>query len=52
VNVKGGAGLAGLIILGLSPSYQDWKQSPDRHGEFLAYYAVAIALVYWGIIRP
>jgi hypothetical protein len=41
--------LAGFIVLGLSPSFIDWQQSPERHTEFLAYYGIALALLYAGL---
>lgn len=54
LTLKQGAALAGFVILGLSPSFMDWKQSPDRtsHAEFLGYYAVAIVLIWYGVLRP
>jgi hypothetical protein len=46
--------LAGFIILGLSPSFMDWGQSPDpkSHAKFVGYYGVAIALIWYGIVKP
>ncbi len=44
------AALAGFLILGLSPSFVDWKQSPELHGEVILYYAVALALIYFGVL--
>ena len=43
-----GPAIVGFVLLGLSPSFIDWQQSPDRRGEFLAYYAIAIGLIVWG----
>jgi hypothetical protein len=45
--------LAGFVILGLSPSFMDWTQSPDArsHAKFIGYYSIAIALIYYGIIK-
>jgi hypothetical protein len=45
------AAIAGFLILGLSPSFVDWQQSPDRRGEIAIYYAAAIALLYIGLLR-
>ena len=44
------AALAGFVILGLSPSFLDWHQSPERRGQFVAFYAVGLALVYVGLV--
>lgn len=47
------AALAGFIVLGLSPSFVDWQQSDGnrkRKTEILAFYAVGLALVYYGIL--
>ncbi len=52
MTLKNGAALAGFIILGLSPSFMDWSQSPDKHGQFIGFYAVAIGLIYFGVLRP
>ena len=54
MTLKQGAALAGFIILGLSPSFMDWKQSPDSrsHAQFIGYYGLAVALIYYGVLRP
>jgi hypothetical protein len=41
--------MAGLIVLGLSPSFIDWQQSPDKRHQILGYYGVAIALIALGL---
>ncbi len=41
--------LAGVIVAGLSPSFVDWKQSPELRGQMIAYYGAAIALVVFGL---
>jgi hypothetical protein len=51
MNARVVAGLVGFVLLGLSPSFIDWQQSPDRRGEIVAYYATAIALIYVGVLR-
>lgn len=45
------AALAGFVVLGLSPSFVDWQQSPDERGKILAFYAVGLALIYAGVLR-
>jgi len=42
--------LAGFIVLGLTPSFIDWQQSPEKRWEMVAYYVVALALLYWGLL--
>jgi hypothetical protein len=41
--------IAGLLALGLSPSFVDYQQSPELRKQIFVYYAVAIALVYLGM---
>ena len=45
---KKGAALVGFVIMGLSPSFVDWQQSPDKRGRMLLFYAVGLSLVYYG----
>lgn len=40
--------LAGFLVLALSPSFMDWQQSPEKHWQFLLYYAVGLTLVWTG----
>jgi len=49
VSRKLGA-LAGFIVLGLSPSFVDWQQSPDKRRQILLFYAAGLALVYYGLL--
>ena len=41
--------ILGFLALGLSPSYIDWQQSPDKRYQMVAYYAVALALIWLGL---
>ena len=43
--------MAGFVVLGLSPSFLDWKQSPDKKSrqQFFLYYGVAMLLIWFGI---
>lgn len=43
--------LIGFLVLGLSPSFVDWEQSPDKRTQILAYYGVALTLIYLGLLR-
>jgi uncharacterized membrane protein YdcZ (DUF606 family) len=41
--------VAGMIVMGLSPSFVDWQQSPELRPQMYAYYGVAILLVAFGL---
>ncbi len=43
--------LAGFMILGLSPSFVDWEQSPEKRWQVIAYYAAALPLIYFGALK-
>ena len=43
------AALAGFVVLGLSPSFVDWQQSPDKHKQILLFYAVGLSLIWFGL---
>jgi hypothetical protein len=45
------AALAGFIILGLSPSFLDWQQDPERRWQIVVYYGAALLLLYLGLLR-
>jgi hypothetical protein len=51
MNARVVAGLVGFVLLGLSPSFVDWQQSPEKRGEIAAYYLAAITLLYIGVLR-
>ena len=41
--------MIGFLILGLSPSFEDFKQSPEDRGKMIAYYFVAFAFIWFGL---
>ena len=47
---KKGAVLVGFVIMGLSPSFVDWQQSPDKRRKMIAFYLVGLSLVYYGLL--
>ncbi len=51
-GVKNAAALAGFVVLGLSPSFVDWQQSPEKRTTMIVFYLVAVGLIYYGILRP
>jgi hypothetical protein len=50
VDHKKLAALAGFVVLGLSPSFVDWSQSPDDRLKMIAFYAVGLLLIYFGLM--
>lgn len=42
-------GLAGFVVLGLSPSFVDWQQSPEERPKMVGFYVVAILLIWLGV---
>ena len=43
------ATIAGFIVLGLSPSFIDWQQSPEKRNQILVYYGIAVFLIWYGL---
>jgi hypothetical protein len=41
--------IVGLLILGLSPSFIDWQQSPELRPQIAVYYLVGITFVLVGL---
>lgn len=50
MDSKKASALAGLVILGLSPSFVDWQESPDKRTQMVAFYVVAGVLIYYGLL--
>lgn len=44
------AALIGFVTLGLSPSFVDWNQSPEKRGQMVVFYVVGLALIYYGVL--
>jgi hypothetical protein len=45
------ASIAGFVVLGLSPSFVDWEENPNRRPQILLYYGIAIGLILYGSRR-
>lgn len=43
------AAIAGFVVLGLSPSFVDWQQEPDKRLSMVVFYVVGVALIWWGL---
>jgi uncharacterized membrane protein len=41
--------IIGFIVLGLSPSFVDWQQAPEKRKQMLAFYTVGVFLIYFGL---
>jgi hypothetical protein len=44
------AALGAFILMGATPSFVDWEQSPEKHGQIIGFYAVAIGLFWYGFL--
>jgi len=43
--------LGGFVMLGLSPSFLDWEQTPAKRMQIVAFYALAIAMFWFGLLK-
>jgi hypothetical protein len=43
--------VAGFIVLGLSPSFVDWQQSPDKRRQIVLFYGAGVALFWAGLLQ-
>jgi hypothetical protein len=43
------AAMTGFIVFGLSPSFEDFKQSPEDRPKMIWYYVVGLSLIYVGL---
>lgn len=50
MNGKKASALVGFVVLGLSPSFVDWQESPAKRKQMLLFYAVGLTLVYYGLL--
>lgn len=50
MNPRSVLALSGFVILGLSPSFVDWQQSPEKRKQMVGFYLVALVLIYYGIV--
>lgn len=51
MNGRAALGLAGFVVLGLSPSFVDWQESPEKRWQMVTFYVIAVALIYYGVLR-
>jgi hypothetical protein len=43
--------LAGFMVLGLSPSFVDWEQSPEKRKQIVIFYGAGMTLFYYGLLN-
>ena len=51
MNAKTAAGLTGFVVLGLSPSFVDWQQSPEKRKQIVLFYTVGLVLIWFGLFK-
>ena len=51
MSVRRLTALAGFVVLGLSPSFVDWQESPEKRGRMVVFYLVAVVLIYYGVFE-
>ncbi len=43
--------MVGFVVLGLSPSFIDWQESPDKRRQIVLFYGLALALIFYGVLE-
>lgn len=43
--------LVGFVVLGLSPSFIDWQQAPEKRKSIIAFYGVGLFLIWYGALK-
>jgi len=42
--------LVGFVVLGLSPSFIDWQQSPEKRKQIIGFYGIGLFLIWYGVL--
>lgn len=50
MTAKKVSALVGFVVMGASPSFVDWQQSPEKRKQMLLFYALGLALIYYGLL--
>ncbi len=51
MNTKKALAIFGFVILGLSPSFVDWQQTPEKRKQMILFYGVGITMIWYGILK-
>ncbi|MFI5420161.1 MAG: hypothetical protein ACHQ1H_04270 [Nitrososphaerales archaeon] len=51
MNTKKALAIVGFVILGLSPSFVDWQQTPEKRKQMILFYAVGVTMIWYGILK-
>jgi hypothetical protein len=43
--------LLGFVVLGLSPSFVDWQQSPEKRKQIILFYLIGLGLIWYGLLK-
>jgi hypothetical protein len=43
--------ILGFLVLGLSPSFVDWQETPEKRGQILMFYVVGALLITFGFYK-
>jgi len=43
--------LGGFLMLGLSPSFVDWEQSPEKRKQIILFYGAGITMFWYGLLK-
>lgn len=43
--------LIGFVVLGASPSFVDWQESPEKRRQMVGFYVLGLALIYFGLLK-
>lgn len=43
--------LGGFVVLGLSPSFVDWEQSPEKRKQIIFFYGAGLTMVWLGLLQ-
>lgn len=51
MNLRKAVALGSFVLLGLSPSFVDWEQSPEKRKQIVIFYGVALGGFWYGLLR-
>ncbi len=48
---KKAVALGAFLLMGATPSFIDWEQSPEKHKQIIVFYVVAIGMFWYGFLK-